>query len=187
MPEGMFEETWFILPWTVVAAAGALLLAAGISLVIWSDLFVDLFILVLGLVAILAGIAILAGGHLMGRAGFPSIFLLAAGLFSLLVGLLVILWRDLAFDLIIFSGAAMGMLAGLFLLFLGSILSLSGWIRGVILIGGGGFFLTGIALVLFPALVAHILIVAAGLLLAGTGCLAISLALSMRAPATGPA
>ncbi|MDD1664106.1 MAG: hypothetical protein LUQ32_02020 [Methanomicrobiales archaeon] len=186
MPEGMAQGTWLVLPWTFVAAAGAFLVAAGISLIIWSDLLVNLFILALGLVAILLGVVILAGGHLLGQAGFPSILLLAAGLLSILIGLLVFLRRDLVFDLIIYFGAAIAMLAGLFLLFLGSILSLRGWVRWVIFIGGSGLFLTGIALALFPALVTRILIAAGGLVIAGTGCIAIYLALSTREPVTRP-
>lgn len=182
MPEGVALGTWLVLPWTFVAAAGAFLIAAGLSLIIWSDLLVNLFIMVLGLIAILLGLVILAGGHFMGRAGFPSILLLATGLVSLLIGLLVFLRRDLVFDLIIYFGAAIAMLAGLFLLFLGSLLSLRGWVRRVILLGGSGLLLTGIALVLFPALVTRILIVAGGAMLAGTGCIAIYFALSIRKP-----
>jgi len=186
MPEGVVQGAWFILPWTLVAAGGVFLIAAGLSLIIWSDLLVNLFILILGLTAIILGVVVLVGGHLMGRAGFPSILLLATGLFSLLIGLLVFLRRDLVFDLIIYFGAAIAMLAGLFLLFLGSILSLGGWVRRVILLGGSGFFLTGIALVIFPALVTRILIAAGGLMIAGTGCIAIYFALSLREPVSRP-
>ncbi|MDD1664915.1 MAG: hypothetical protein LUQ32_06135 [Methanomicrobiales archaeon] len=186
MPEGIAQGTWLVLPWTFVAAAGVFLVAAGFSLILWSDLLVNLFILILGLIAILLGVIILAGGHLMGRAGFSSIPFLATGLVSILVGLLVFLKRDLVFDLIIYFGAAIAMLAGLFLLFLGGILSLRGWVRLVILLGGSGFFLTGIALALFPALVTRILIAAGGLMIAGTGCIAIYLALFTREPVLRP-
>jgi hypothetical protein len=183
MPEGMVVQgTWLVLPWTFFAAAGAFLIAAGLSLIVWSDLLVNFFILALGLMAILLGVVVLAGGHLMGRAGFPSILLLAAGLVSILVGLLVFLRRDIIFDLIIYFGAAVAMLAGLFLLFLGGILSIRGWVRRVILLGGIGFFLTGIAIVIFPALVSRILVAAGGMMIAGTGCIAIYYALSMREP-----
>jgi hypothetical protein len=182
MPEGMIQGAWFILPWTLVAVAGVFLVAAGLSLIVWSDLLVNLVILALGLIAIVLGVVILAGGHLMGRAGFPSLLLLAAGLVSLLIGILVFLSRDLVFDLIIYFGAAAAMLAGLFLLLLGSIISHRGWVRWVILLGGIGFFLTGIALVLFPAMVTRILIAAGGLMIMGTGFIAIYLALSMREP-----
>jgi len=185
MPVGMVQGTWLVLPWTFFAAAGAFLVAAGLSLIIWSDLLVNIFILILGLIAVLLGIGILAGGHLMGRAGFSSILLLATGLVSILLGLLVFLRRDLVFDLIIYFGVAIAMVAGLFLLFLGSILSLGGWVRRVIFLGGSGFFLTGIALVLFPALVTRILIAAGGAMIAGTGCIAIYFALSTREPVSG--
>jgi hypothetical protein len=186
MPEGMAEGTWFVLPWTFIAAAGVFLVAAGLSLIVWSDLLVNLFILVLGLLAILLGLGVLTGGHLMGRAGFPSFLLLATGLVSILVGLLVFIRRDIIFDLIIYSGAAVAMLAGLFFLFLGGILSIHGWVRRVILLGGSGFFLTGIALVIFPTLVTRILIAAGGMMIAGTGCIAIYYALSLREPLRGP-
>jgi len=182
MPEGIAQGIWLVLPWTFIAAAGVSLVAAGFSLILWSDLLVNLFILILGLIAILLGVTILAGGHLMGRgAGFPSIPFLATGLVSILVGLLVFLKRDLVFDLIIYFGAAIAMLAGLVLLFLGGILSLRGRVRLVILIGGSGLFLAGIALALFPALVTRILIAAGGLMIAGTGCITLYLALSARA------
>ena len=133
--------------------------------------------------AILIGLVILAGGHLMGRAGFPSILLLSTGLVFILLGILVFLRRDLVFDLIIYFGAAIAVLAGLLLLFLGSILSLGGWVRWVILLGGSGLFLTGIALVLLPALVTRILIASGGVMIAGTGCIVIYFALSLRKPA----
>ena len=180
MPEGMPEGTWLVLPWTFIVAAGVFLVAAGISLIVWSDILVNLVILLLGLLAIILGLGLLTGGHLMGRAGFPSILLLVTGLVSILVGLLIFLRRDIIFDLIIYSGAAVAMLAGLFFLFLGGILSIHGWGRRVILLGGSGFFLTGIALVIFPELVTRILITAGGLMIAGTGCLAIYYALSTR-------
>ena len=180
MPEGVALGSWLVLPWTIVAAAGVFLIVAGLSLVIWSDLLVNLFVLALGLVAILLGLVVLAGGHLMGRAGFPSVLLTAAGLLSLLFGLFVFLRRDLVFDLIIYFGAAIAVLAGLLLLFLGSLLSLRGWVRWVILLGGSGLFLTGIALVLLPALVTRILIASGGATIAGTGCIAIYFALSLR-------
>jgi hypothetical protein len=78
------------------------------------------------------------------------------------------------------------MLAGLFVLFLESILSLRGGMRWVIFIGGSGLFLTGITLALFPALITRILIAAGGLMIAGTGCIALYLALSAREPVTRP-
>jgi hypothetical protein len=183
MPGGVALGGRLVVPWILVAGAGVFLIAAGLSLIIWSDLLVDLFSLILGLVAILLGLGLLAGGLFLGRAGFLSLLLPAAGLVFLLMGILVFLRRDLVFVLIIYFGAVAATLAGLFLLFLGSILTLRGWVRWVILLAGGGLFLTGITLVLFPVPVTRILIDAGGAMIAGTGCIAVYFALSFREPA----
>ena len=180
MPGGWIEETWWIVPWTVVAALGAFLVLAGISLVLWSDLLVDIFIFALGVLAIALGIAVLAGGHLLGRAGHPSIFALAGGIVAILFGAAVIFRHDLVLALIIYAGAAAAILIGLPLLVLGMLLSLGGWVRWAILLAGLGLLASGAALALFPALVSRILVLAGGAGVALAGCLALSLALRMR-------
>jgi hypothetical protein len=186
MPEVMAEGTWMVISWTLVAFAGVFLVLAGLSLIIWSDLLVNIFVIILGLLAIFLGLGLLAGGHLMGRAGFPSIFLLFFGLASILTGLSVFLWRDLVFDLIIYAGAGIAMLTGLLLLFLGSILSIRGWGRRMILLGGSGLLITGIALILFPNLAARVLVTAGGVMTALAGCLAILFALTLRQETGNP-
>ncbi|HXW99149.1 MAG TPA: hypothetical protein VEI51_05455 [Methanomicrobiales archaeon] len=180
MPGGWIKETWWIVPWTVVAALGGLLVLAGISLVLWSDLLVDLFIGALGVLAIVLGVAVLTGGHLLGRARPPSIFLIAGGIVSILFGVAVIFRHDLVLDLIIYAGAFVAILIGLALLAVGLLLSLGGWIRWAILLGGLGFLASGAALALFPDLVSRVLVTAGGAMIALCGCLAIWLALGMR-------
>jgi hypothetical protein len=170
MEEVALQETWIHLPPALVPAAGALLVAIGISLMVWSDLLVDLFIILLGILAIILGMGFIAGGYFMGRAGLHRVLPIIAGLASILMGLLVFLERDLVFDLIIYLGAVLAILGGLFLLFIGGLLSVHGWGRRVFLGGGAGLLLSGIALLLFPALVTRILLAAGGAVIAGAGC-----------------
>jgi hypothetical protein len=180
MAEEMPEETWITLPPSFLPALGALLVVAGSCLLLWSEILVGLFAVILGLLAILLGLGFLAAGHFLGRAGVPSLLLFIAGLSSLILGLLALLRRDLVFDLVIYLGAVIAILAGLFLLFIGSLLSLQGWGRRVFLWGGTGILLAGISLALFPALVARLLIAAGGAVITGAGCGVLFLAFSRR-------
>ena len=186
MAGGMAEESWMVVPWTLVAAMGLALLAVGVSLVIWGDILVNIIAVILGLLAILLGIGVLSSGHLMGKRGFPSLFLLFAGLFLVAVGLLVLFRREIIFDLLIYSGALVAGIAGLALLFLGGLLSVGGWARRFILLGGAALLVAGVALVLFPGLVARLLVTAAGVVTALAGCIALWFALAMRREATLP-
>ena len=101
-------------------------------------------------------------------------------LLIILIGLFVFLGRDLVFDLIIYFGVGTAMLTGLVSLFLGSLLTIRGWGRRMILLGGSGLLMTGIALILFPNLAARVLITAGGVMTALAGCLVILFALTLR-------
>jgi hypothetical protein len=137
---------------------------------VWSDLLVNLFIIVLGILAIILGLGFIAGGHFMGRTGILPVLLFIAGLTSILIGILVFLERDLVFDLIIYLGTVIAILGGLFLLFIGGLLSVRGWGRRVFIGGGAGLLLAGSALLLFPNLITRILLASGGAVIAGTGC-----------------
>jgi hypothetical protein len=186
MEEEIRQETWITLPPSFLPAAGALLIAAGISLIVWSDLLVNLFIIILGVLAILLGIGFIAGGHLVGRTGIFPVLLFMAGLSSIMVGILVFLRRDLVFHLIIYLGAGIAILAGLLLLFIGGLLSVHGWVRRVFLGGGAGLLLSGSALLIFPTLVTRILITTGGAVIAGAGCLVILISLLEKSEVEHP-
>jgi hypothetical protein len=104
MAEERLEETGIILPPAFFPAMGVLLPAAGICLLIWNDLLVNLLAVMTGIVAILLGLGFLAAGHLMGRTGVPCspphrrIHLHPSGGLALLR-------RDIVFDLLIYAGA----------------------------------------------------------------------------------
>jgi hypothetical protein len=181
MEEVTLQETGITLPPALLPAAGALLVAAGIALIVWSDILVNLFIIILGILAIILGMGFIAGGHFMGRIGIFPVLLFIAGLLSIMIGILVFLRRDLVFHLIIYLGAVIAILAGLFLFFVGGLLSVHGWVRRVFFGGGAGLLLAGISLLLFPALVTRILITAGGAVIAGAGCLAILISLLQKA------
>ena len=180
MAEEILQETWITLPAAFLPALGVLLIVAGICLLVWSDILVNLVIVFFGVLAVILGIVFLAAGHFMGRAGILPVFLLIAGLSSIMIGILTFLWRDLVFDLIIYLGATIAILAGLFFLFIGGLSSLHGWGRRVLLGGGAVFLLIGIALVLFPVLVTRVLLTAGGAVIAGAGCVAIFFAFVRR-------
>jgi hypothetical protein len=171
--EEIYEETGITLPRPFLPGAGALLITAGVSLLLWSDILVDLAIALLGVLALLLGLGFFLAGHFLGRSGIPSILLFIAGLFSILSGILALLRRDLVLDLIIYLGAAMAILAGLFLVFMGSLLSVRGPVRRGFLGAGGALLITGVALALFPGPVARFLLAAGGAVLAAAGCAAL--------------
>jgi hypothetical protein len=167
--EETLEETWIILSPLVLPVAGALLVLAGLSLILWSDVLVTLLAGILGILVILLGIGFLAGGHLVGRNSLPQLLLFIAGFLSLMMGILAFLRRDLVFDLVLSFGAGLVTIAGILLLLLGSILSVRGWARRLVLGGGIVLFIAGIALFIFPTLVARILLSAMGTVIAGAG------------------
>jgi len=170
MAEEILQETWITFSPYFLPAAGVILLVLGVALLAWSDLFVNLFIVLLGVFAVVLGLGFIVAGHLMGRAGVLPALLFIAGFASILVGILVFLNRDLVFDLIIYLGAAIAFACGLLLLVVGGLLSIEGWGRRAFLWGGAVLLATGIALALFPDLVTRILIGAGGAVLAGAGC-----------------
>jgi hypothetical protein len=174
------QETWTALPHGLLPQPGFLLIAAGISLVLWSDMLVGLFTVFLGVLALILGIGFLAAGLLLGRAGIPPVLPVIAGLFSIIIGILAFLRRDLVLDLILSLAATLSILAGLFLLFLGGLLPVQGWGRRVFLGAGAAFLIAGMALFLFPGPVARVLLVTGGAVIVGTGCAALFLAISRR-------
>jgi hypothetical protein len=177
MAEEGLEVTGIILPPAFFPAMGILLLAAGICLLVWSDLLVNLLAVMTGILAILLGLGFLAAGHLMGRTGVHPVLLLIAGFISILLGGLALLRRDIVFDLVIYAGALAAILGGLLLLFIGSLLSGHGPWRRLFLWGGGGLLALGIALALFPAPVTRFLLAAGGFIIAGAGAAVLLLSL----------
>jgi hypothetical protein len=182
MPDEILRETWITVPAAALPVAGAILVAAGLCLILWTDAIVDLALLLLGILAILLGTGFLAAGHLMGRAGFPPVLLFIAGLTSVLVGILAILRPDIATDLVIFLTAGIAILLGAFLLFIGGLLSLPGWGRRAFLWGGLALLVGGIALALFPGPVGRGLLAAGGAVLLAAGCGALLISLAGRRP-----
>ncbi len=143
MAEEILQETWITLSPYFMPAAGVLLVAAGIALLAWSDLIVNLVIALLGVFAVIIGLGFLVAGHLMGRAGILPVLLFIAGFSSILIGILVFLNRDLVFDLIIYLGAAIAVVCGLFLLVIGGLLSVEGWGRRAFLLAGAVLLVAG--------------------------------------------
>jgi hypothetical protein len=176
----ILEEAGFILPPAFLPAVGVLLLVAGICLLLWSDLLVNLLAVLAGILAILLGLGFLAAGHLMGRGGIPPVLLFIAGFISILVGILAFLRRDIVFDIVIYAGALLAVLAGLLLLLIGSLLSGHGPWRRLFLWGGGGLLALGIALALFPAPASRLLLAAGGFIIAGAGAAVLLLSLPRR-------
>jgi hypothetical protein len=183
--EAELQETWINLSPSVLPAAGAILVVTGLSLILWSDILVNVIVVTLGILAILLGIGFLAGGHFLGRIGVLPLFLFLAGFLSIVIGILAFLRRDLVFDLIIYLGAGLAILAGLLLLFIGGLLSVHGTGRRVFLAGGTAFLLLGVFLALFPALISRIIIGAGGVAIAGAGGAVLFMALARNRRTTG--
>ena len=183
MPEEILQETRITLSPLVLPLAGALLMAAGLCLLIWSDIIVDLVVAFLGILAILLGLGLLAAGHILGRAGVPPVFLFIGGVASILVGILALLREDLVIDLILYLTAGIAVLLGAFLLFIGAILSLPGWGRRGFLLLGAALLIGGIALALFPGPVGGFLLAAGGVLLLLAGGAVLLLSVAWRRPA----
>ena len=167
---GTYTETWFILPPWVLPAAGALLILAGAALVLWSDQVLDLLAVILGVIALLGGLALLAAGRFLGRAGLYPLVAPLAGVL-LLAGILTLLRHDLVFGLAIDVGAALGILVGLALLLIGGLVSVRGPARWFFLGGGGALLAAGLALALVPAAASRLIVDLGGFLVAGAGCL----------------
>jgi uncharacterized membrane protein HdeD (DUF308 family) len=180
MPEEILQETWIELPPASLPAAGIILILAGLCLLFWTDVIVEILIGILGILAVLLGLGFLAAGRFLGRGAIPRVLLFIAGLFSIMTGILAFLRRDLVADLIIYLAAAIAILSGIFLLFIGGLLSIRGWGRRAFLWGGTVLLIMGIALALFPGLAARLLLISFGVALLAAGCAVLLRALTAR-------
>ncbi len=180
MPDEIYRETWIVFPSIPLSVVGLVLLAAGIALILWTEIIVGVVIAFLGVIAILIGLALVSAGFIMGRSRVPPALLFIAGFASILVGIFSLVRPDLVADLVIYLSAAIGILVGAFLLFIGAILSLPGWGRRSFLASGIAFLVAGIALAVFPGPTSRFLLDAGGVILAGTGCVALFIAYTRR-------
>jgi uncharacterized membrane protein HdeD (DUF308 family) len=183
MPEEFLQETWITLPPPSLPAAGVILILAGVCLLVFTRMIVDLLIGILGILAILLGLGFLAAGHFLGRGGIPPVLLFIAGFASIMMGILAFLRQDIVADLILYLTAAIAILSGILFLFIGGLLSVRGWGRRAFLGGGTVLLLMGIALALFPGLAARLLLASFGLALLTAGCAALLLAFTSRGKA----
>ena len=183
MPEEMLQETWITLPPVLLPAAGILFLVAGVCLLLWGDAMVSLVIVFLGCLSILLGLGFIAAGHFLGRAGIPPLLLFIAGISSLMAGILTLLRRDLVADLLVYLAAGIAILSGVFLIFIGGLLSLRGWGRRAFLLGGLALLAGGILLAVFPGEVVRAILSTGGVLLMAAGAAILLVSAAGRRPA----
>jgi uncharacterized membrane protein HdeD (DUF308 family) len=166
--------------WKVTALRGALAIAFAVLILVWPSIGLATLIALFGALALVSGIATIAGAFDIPARGGERAWLVVEGLLGVAVGVAVFVWPDLSALGLLYAIAAWAMVMGVFEIALAFVLPLSGGPSLLVVLGGLLSIAFGVIMFGHPGAgaVALLALVAAFALV--TGVMQIAFAIELR-------
>jgi uncharacterized membrane protein HdeD (DUF308 family) len=167
--------------WKVLLAPGSIALILGLLILLFPSESLRVVVYILGAIALLAGIGLIAGAWALSRAGARTFAVsLVMGFAALLIGIITILEPDLVESSLAVVFGALLLLAGLGAAINGWSGAASGWQGLLAAIGGCAVAVIGVIIIFTPDLSARVVVQVLGGLLFAIGVVVCLAALAMR-------
>ena len=173
-------ERMFSRIWKFIAAEGVLAIAFGTVLIIWPDIGLTALVWIIGIYALVRGVATGVGALMTPVAARERRWLFAQGAVATAVGIAVLVWPDISAKALLYVIAGYAIAVGVLLLGSALYLPVSGGRRLLLALSGMIFVAFGAVMFIEPGAGALAQIALIASLLIVTGLTMIGLALALR-------
>jgi uncharacterized membrane protein HdeD (DUF308 family) len=166
--------------WKIMAFQGALAIAFAVVIVVWPDIGLSALVALFGALALLTGIATIAGAVRLSLPTGRRVWLLVDGLVGVAVGVVVFIWPDLSALGLLYAVAAWAIAVGVIKIVLSFELPISG--HGSLLLGLGGLLSIafGVIMIAEPGAGAIALLALVAAFALVTGVMQVAYAIELR-------